>query len=204
MIKKIFLFFLCGGLLVSYFPTNLYSCVLCSRSESVRPSMGEEAPHPNLLKSGPNHLQERRYGSAEDFLADRIKKISVQESPSCPAPADNSSLLLERAGGCFSDCFLNPFGSEECDACRTSASDPMPEWTTTEKILWSIGSLLLAGAVIWLSSKLNQGSNCASAACSGYYGTDPYGYYSNPYYGGGSFYGSVMLKTRPIKAVKVK
>ncbi len=187
MIKKIFLFFLCGGLLVSYFPTNLYSCVLCSRSES-----------------GPNHLQERRYGSAEDFLADRIKKISVQESPSCPAPTDDSSLLSERAGGCFSDCFLNPFGSEECDACRTSASDPMPEWTTREKILWSIGSLLLAGAVILLSSKLNQGSNCASAACSGYYGTDPYGYYSNPYYGGGSFYGSVMLKTRPIKAIKVK
>ena len=138
---------------------------------------------------------------SEDFLVARIKKISVQKPLLCSVPTDDASLLSERGGGCFSDCFLNPFGSEECDACRTSASDPMPEWTTKEKILWSIGSLLLAGAVIWLSSKLNQGSNCASAACSGaYYGNDPYNYYSDPYYGGGGYpYSASALKFRPVK-----
>ncbi len=137
----------------------------------------------------------------EDLLGDKIAEISAQEHRFCPATPDDSSLLKERGGGCFADCFLNPFGSDECDACRTSASDPMPEWTTKEKILWSIGSLLLAGAVIWLSSKLNQGSNCASAACSGaYYGNDPYNYYSDPYYGGGGYpYSASALKFRPVK-----
>ncbi len=137
-----------------------------------------------------------------DFLVDQIKRTSLQTPLLCPAPKNYSFLLAERGGGCFSDCFLNPFGSEECDACRTSASDPMPEWTTKEKILWSIGSLLLAGGMIWLSSKLNQGSNCVSAACSGYYGGDPYNYYSNPYYGGNYPYGTSAFKIRPIKPIK--
>ena len=137
---------------------------------------------------------------SKDFLGDQIAAISAQEHSFCPAPPDDSFLLKERGGGCFSDCFLNPFGSDECDACRTSASDPIPQWTTKEKILWSIGSLLLAGALIWVSSALNRGNNCASAACSGYYyGGDPYDSYSNPYYGGSYPYSASALKFRPVK-----
>lgn len=111
-------------------------------------------------------------------------------------PSDNS-LLSERAGGCFTDCFLSPFGSEECDACRGSASKPIPEWSTTEKILWSLGGLVLTVGMIWLTGVLNKGNNCnSSSACADpyAYGGNPYGYYSDPYgnYYGGGYYGSVL------------
>jgi hypothetical protein len=110
----------------------------------------------------------------------------------------SDKLLSERAGGCFTDCFLNPFGSEECDSCRISAAKPMPEWTATEKILWSIGGLLLTLGLIWASQRINSGNNCnANNACgyNSYYGGNPYGYYSDPYgygSGAGSYYGNAF------------
>ena len=117
-------------------------------------------------------------------------------------PSGNAGPQKSGRVDCFSECFFNPFESDACDACRASAADPMPEWTTKEKILWSLCGLIVTSGFLWLSAVLNRSSsnNCSSpnAACYNPYYSDPYYYYSDPYNAYNDPYASAV-KTRSLK-----